>query len=126
MEKSTHHVLGKALRQTDVVTLLDKISHGEGILVGVTAGEALVGHVEEGKVALGLDGIADLLPLLDGGVDTGRVVGAGMEEEHASLGGGLDVCQHALEVQADGLLVVVAVLLNLETRIAEDGLVVSP
>lgn len=108
------------------MALLDKVSHGESILVGVATRKTLVRHIKKGKVALGLDGLADLLPLLLGGVDAGRVVGAGMEQKHAALGGGFDVGQHALEIQTDGLLVVVAVLLDLETRIAEDGLVVGP
>lgn len=108
------------------MALLDEVSHGEGILVGVTASEALVGHVEEGVVALLLDDVADLPPLLLGGVHTGGVVGAGVEQEDAALGGGLDVGDHALEVEPDRLLVVVPVLLDAEAGVAEHRLVVRP
>ncbi len=120
------HVLGEGLGQADVVALLDKVPDGEGVLVDVTAGEALVGHVEEGEVALGLDGRLDLLPLLGGGVDAGGVVGAGVEQESAAVGGLVDVGDHALEVEADGVLVVVGVLLDLQTRVLEHGGVVGP
>jgi hypothetical protein len=61
------------------VALLDEVARSESVLVSVTAGEALVGHVEEGKVALLLDDIADLTPLLLGGVNTGRVVSASVQ-----------------------------------------------
>lgn len=108
------------------MTLLDKVSNGKGILVGVTAGKALVGHVEEGKVVLLLDNLGDLLPLLRGGVDTSRVVGAGVEQEDAAQGSGLEVGNQTVKVKADGVLVVVAVGLDLEAGIAEDSLVVGP
>lgn len=108
------------------MALLDKVANGEGVLVNVATGEALIGHVEKGKVALLLGDLGELLPLLLRGVDTGRVVGAGVEEEDAALRGGLDVGDHALEVEADGVLVVVAVLLDLEAGVGEDGLVVGP
>ena len=108
------------------MALFDKMAHGEGVLVGVTASEALVGHVEESVVALLLDDVADLLPLLLGRVDAGGVVGAGVEEEDAALRGSLDVCEHTSEVKTDSVLVVVAVLFDGEAGIAEDGLVVGP
>ena len=53
--KSTHHVLGERLAEGDVVALLNKVADSKGVLVGVTAGETLVGHIEEGKVATLLD-----------------------------------------------------------------------
>lgn len=122
----THHVLGERLAEGNVVALLNEVTDSEGILVGVTAGKALVGHVEEGEVALLLDDIRDLLPLLLAGVNTSGVVGASVEEEDAAVGGSLDISNQTLKVEADGALVVVAVLLNLETGVVEDGLVVSP
>lgn len=120
------HVLGKRLGQAGVVALLDKVAQCKGILVGVTAGEALVGHVEEDIVVTSLDGSLDCLPLFGSGVDTGRVVGAGVEEEHAALGSGVDVVDHTVKVQTNRVLVVVAVLLDLQTRVLEDGSVVGP
>jgi hypothetical protein len=120
------HVLGERLAQSDVVALLNEVAGSEGILVSVTAGKALISHVEEGEVVLLFHDIADLAPLGLGRVDTGGVVGAGVEQDDALLGGGLDVGDQTLEVEADGLLVVVAVLSDLETGIREDGLVVGP
>lgn len=108
------------------MALLNEVAEREGILIGVARGEALVGHVEEGVVVALLDGIADLLPLLLGGVNTSRVVGASVEQDNAALGHLLDVCDHAIEVKANGVLVVVAVLLDLEAAVGEDGLVVCP
>lgn len=102
------------------------MAQSESILVSVTTGEALVSHVEEGKVSLSLDGLRDLLPLLLGGINTSGVVRASVEQEDAALGSGLDISDHALKVEADGLLVVVAVLLNLQTGVEEDSLVVRP
>ena len=73
-----------------------------------------------------LDGVADLLPLLLSGVNTRGVVCARVEQDNAALGHGLDVGNHAIEVKADGVLVVVAVLLDLKTAVGEDSLVVGP
>jgi hypothetical protein len=36
---------------THVVALLDEVTGSEGVLVGITTGKALVGHVEEGEVS---------------------------------------------------------------------------
>lgn len=41
------HVLGKGLRQQNVVALPDEVAHGPGIAVGVPAGKTLVRHVEK-------------------------------------------------------------------------------
>lgn len=41
------HVLGKGLRQQDVMALLDEVADGPGVTVNVSAGKALIGHVEE-------------------------------------------------------------------------------
>lgn len=90
------------------------MANGEGILVSVSTGEALVGHVEKGVVAVLLDNIAQSAPLVLGRVDTSGVVGASVEKDNAALWHVLNVLDHALEVKTDGILVVVAVLLNLE------------
>ena len=108
------------------MALLDEVAGSESILVSVTAGKALVGHVEESKVALLLHDIADLAPLVLGGVNTSRVVGTGVQENDAAVRSSLDILDQTLEVQTDGVLVVVAVLLDLEARVLEDGIVVSP
>lgn len=108
------------------MALLDKVAQGKGVLVNVARREALVRHVEEGEVAGLLDGLGDLPPLLLRGVHASGVVRAGVEQEDAPLGRLLDVLHHALKVQADGLLVVVPVLLDGEAGLGEDGVVVGP
>ena len=122
----THHVLCERLGKAGTETLLDEVTEGKGVLVGVARSEALVGHVEEGVVVALLDGVGDLHPLLLSRVDTGGVVGAGVEQDNAALGHGLDVGDHAIEVEANGVLVVVPVLLDLEARVLEDSGVVRP
>ena len=68
------------------MTLLDKMTDGEGILGGVSRGEALVGHVKEGEELSLLDEVRDFFPLSRGGVDTGGVVSAGVQENDSTLG----------------------------------------
>ena len=120
------HVLRKRLAKDELVAFLNEKADRVGILVGVAGSEALVGHVEEGEVALFLDHRGDLLPLLGGRVDTGRVVRAGVQEHDAVVRSSLEIGDHAIEVKTDGLLVVVLVLLDLETGVGEDSLVVGP
>lgn len=122
----SYHVLGEGLGQARLVALFNEVAERESILVGVARGEALVGHVEEGVVVALLDSIADLLPLLLSRVNTSGVVCAGVEQDNAALGHGLDVGDHAIKVKADGVLVVVTVLLDLKTAVGEDSLVVGP
>jgi hypothetical protein len=121
-----YHVFGKTLRQANVVTLLDKVPDGESVLVSVSTSEALVGHVKERVVALLLHDIANLFPLLHGRVDSGRVVGASVQQDDAAFWCVLDVFDHTFKVQPDGVLVVVPVLYNLEPTVGEDGIVVCP
>lgn len=78
--------LGETLAESDLVALGDEVADGECITVDVSRGEALVGHVEEGEVALLLDDLGDLLPVLLGWVNTSRVVGTGMQEDNRALG----------------------------------------
>lgn len=108
------------------MALLNEVAGSESINVSVTAGEALVGHVEESKVTLLLHDIADLAPLVLGRVNTGGVVSTGVQQDDAAVRSSLDVLDQTLEVQTDGVLVVVAVLLDLEAGVLEDGAVVGP
>ena len=95
------------------MALLNEVSEGESVLVGVSRSESLVCHVEESIVLACLDGIADLLPLFRGWVNTGGVVGACVQQEHASFWSCSNVLDHALEIKTNGVLIVVSVLLNL-------------
>lgn len=67
------HVFRKALAEYDLVPLFDKVSDGKGVVVGVSGGEALVGHVKEREVLLLLDDIGQFLPLIVGRVHTSRL-----------------------------------------------------
>lgn len=120
------HVLGERLRQRQTVALLDEQPHRVRVLVRVTAREPLVRHVEERVMALLLEQLADLLPLLLCRVDSSRVVGARVQEDERVFGCGLEVGDQSVKVQSDRVLVVVFVLLDFETRVEEDGLVVGP
>lgn len=122
----TYHVLGEGLTQSNLMALLNKVAYSKGILVSVTTGEALVGHIKEGEMTLRLHNVGNLFPLFGSRIDTCRVVGASVEEEDAALGGSLDIANHALKVETNRILVIVAVLLNLEARVTEDSLVVGP
>ncbi len=123
---ASHHVLCEGLSKARAETLLDEVAESKGILVGVTRSKALVGHVEEGVVLAFLDSLSNLQPLFLSRINTSRVVGAGVEQDDAVLGHGLDVGDHAIEVEANGVLVVVPVLFDLEARVLEDSGVVRP
>jgi hypothetical protein len=66
--------LGETLAKQNVVSLLDKVPDGKGILQRITRGETLVSHVEERKVLLLLHQVRELFPLSFSGVNSGRVL----------------------------------------------------
>ena len=80
------HVFREGLGQSDLMTLLDEVADGEGVFGGVSRGETLVRHIEEGEEFLLLDEIRDFLPLGRGWVNTSGVVGAGVQENDSTLG----------------------------------------
>ena len=80
------HVLRKRLGQGDMVTLLNEVTNGKGVPGGVSGGEPLVRHVEEGEELLLLDKVGDFLPLGRCGINTSGVVGAGVQENDSTLG----------------------------------------
>lgn len=108
------------------MTLLNKVARRKSVLVGITRGETLVSHVKESKMLLLLDHITDLTPLVRSRVNTSGVMSTSMQQDNAALGSGLQVLDKTIKVQANGILVVVTVLANLEARVAEDGIVVGP
>lgn len=122
----TYHVLGETLAEGGKVSLLDEVAQGKGILVSVTTGKALVCHVEEWVVVTLLDSVTDGTPLLLGRVNTSWVVCASVQQDDAVLGHVLDVLDHTIKVKTNGVLVVVPVLLHLQSRVLEDGVVVCP
>ena len=126
------------------MTGFDKVSDSECITSGVTRSETLVSHIEEGEEFLLLDDIRDLSPLFGSGVDTSRVVCTSVEEndrvfrhclcyefnnaERVHCFGRLylEVLLQTSKVETNGLLVVVSVLLNFQSRVTENGGMVTP
>ncbi len=106
---ASYHVLGERLGKGDVVALLDKVSQRKSVLVDVAAGEALVGHVEEGEVALVLDGSLNRPSTGPrwGSTPVGLCAQAWNRKTLPS-GAALTSPEQALKVQPDGVLVVVA------------------
>ena len=49
-----------------------------------------------------------------------------MQEDNAAVRGGFDILNQTLEVQTDGVFVVVTVLLDLKAGVLEDSVVVGP
>ena len=80
------HILREGLGQSDLVTLLDEVTDGERVVCGVSGGETLIGHVEEGEELLFLDEVRNFLPLSRGGIHTSGVVGTGVQEDNSTLG----------------------------------------
>ena len=67
------------------MALLNEVANGECVASGVTGGEALVSHVEEGEGLLLLDDVRYLLPLLGRGVNTSGVVCTSVEKNDGLL-----------------------------------------
>lgn len=83
-------VLGKGLRHAELEALRDEVADRPGVVLKIAGRKALIGAVEEGEVLLGGDQFGELGPLRVGEIDTGGVVGTGMQENDAPLGGVLD------------------------------------
>ena len=77
-------------------------------------------------MALLLHHLANLLPLGLSGINARGVVSASMEKDDALRRGRLEIRNQTLKVKPNGVLIVVAVLLDLEAGILEDGTVVRP
>ena len=108
------------------MALLYEVAERESILVGITAGETLVGHVEQREVTAVANGSLNVLPLLNSGVNTGGVVRASVQQENRVLRSILDIRNQSLNVKTDGLLVVVTVSLHIKVAVVEDRAVVRP
>jgi len=119
-------VLGETLRYDELEPLLDEVADGGVVLHQVARREALVRAVEEGKVVLLSHDVGNLLPLVEGRVDTGGIVGASMEEDDGAILGLHEGLLHAIKVQALGLLMEVRVFGDGDGYIGEDLVVVDP
>lgn len=74
-------VLGEGLGNGEFEALLCEVADSPSVIVQIAGSEALVGAIEEGEMVAGAHGLGDFDPLLLCRVDTGRVVGAGVEDE---------------------------------------------
>lgn len=119
-------VLGEGLRNAQLESLLDEVADGPRVPHEVARGEALVGGVEEREVRFLAHHGGDLFPLVLGGVDAGRVMRAGVEQDDAAGRGGAEGVDHAVEVEALGFGGEVRVVGERETDIGEDLVVVGP
>ena len=80
------HVLREGLGESNLVTLLDEMTNGEGIFGSVSRGKALVCHVKEGEELFFLDNVRNFFPLGRGWIDTSGVMSAGVQEDDSTLG----------------------------------------
>lgn len=119
-------VLGEGLRDAELEALLDKVADGPCVAGQIARREALVGGVEEGELATLAHECGDLLPLLLRGVDTGRVVCAGVEEDDGAGRRCPQRGHHAVKVEALGLGGEVGVVGEGEADICEDLVVIGP
>lgn len=119
-------VLGERLGNAELESLLYEVTNSPGILVKRSRGESLVGTVEEGEELLLSHDVGDLLPLLVGGIDTGGVVSASVENKNAALVGITESIGEALKVETASSGVVVRVVGSGKSDVFEDLHVVSP
>jgi len=100
----------------------------DGPVVGAqrARSETLICAVEEGELLPLLHDGGNLFPLVLGRVDTGGIVRASVEEDDAAFGCGLEGAEHAVKVEALGLLAEVWVVLDWEVHVGEDLVVVCP
>lgn len=83
------------------MAIINEVSEGKCVLVHISGGEALVGHVEVREEVLFLDQGRHLLPLLGGGVHASGVVSVGVQEDDGTLGDVGNVLHGSDEVEAD-------------------------
>jgi len=120
-------VLGERLAGEELKATLHKVPHGPGIAIRIATGKALVGGIKEREELLLFKQISQFDPLLLGGVDTGGIVGTGVQDDHSTGWGLVQIGHHVLEVQLALVLVPVAVRLQgREAHIGEDLVVVLP
>lgn len=119
-------VLGVALSDHELETLLNKVADGPSISRQASRSKPLVCAVEEWEVLFPLHNLCNLLPLLLRRIDTRRVVRAGVEEDDTALWRRLECRGHTVKVQASGRLGEVRVGLRLKVDIGDDLVVVCP
>lgn len=119
-------VLGEGLGDQGAVALGNEVANGPDIALRVARGKSLVGHIEEDEVSLLLTDLRDLLPLLLGGINSSGVVSADVEQEDRASRSVINIRQHTVLIQTNGVGIVVTVRLNVKASILSDGDVITP
>jgi len=119
-------VLGERLEEDESVGVLGEESDGVSVLFEVSTGEALVGAIHADHVVLSLDHFEDLLPLVVGGVLSGRVVGASVQNDDLLLRCSVEILKHAVAVESSVRSVEISVGLHVETSLGSDSVVSRP
>ena len=114
------HDLGERLSNDHLESLVEEVPQANSILIEVARDEALIGGIEEWIELVCSANLSDLLPLVEGWINTSWVVSASVEEHHGSWSGILEVSNHAVEIETLGLLVEVSVLSNVEASRSKD------
>jgi len=104
----------------------DEFPDSPGIPVQITAGETLVGAVEEGVVTLLQHHVGDLTPLFPGRIDTGWIMSAGVEKKDGTIWSGGKIAEQLIEGKTNGLGIVVFVGEGIDSDVPEDSKMVYP
>lgn len=120
------HVLGKGLRENNVVSLLDKVTNSERVIVNISGSETLVSHIEEDKQVAFLHNVGDLLPLVTGWINSSWVVSTSVKQDCGSFRDLSNVSECSSFIKTTGGLVIIAVLLDIDSGKFEDWNMVSP
>lgn len=119
-------VLGKGLGHAKLEALRDEVADRPGVVLKISGRKTLIGAVKKGEVLLSGDQFGELGPLGVGEVNTGGVVGTGVQKDDASFGSLLDGGKHAGEVKAFGLRGEIGVGFHREVHVGKDLIVVGP
>ena len=117
--------LGKRGRHKEGQTGRYKFGNDGAVFCDAVA-EALIGHVQKGNQAPGLDRSDHLVPLSSGDVVAGRVMTAGVQDHDRARGRRVQCVEHALKVHPPGGGIVVGVGLDREAGVVEQRTVVFP
>lgn len=96
------HHFGEGLSDDHFSAVVDEVAEAERVFVEVAGGEAVVCGVEEGVELVLFTDFEDLFPLVFGGVDTGGVVSAGVEENSGAGGAFREIFEHAVDIETFG------------------------
>jgi len=114
-------VLGETLADQRWDAASDEFPDSPGIPVQITAGETLVGAVEEGVVTLLQHHVGDLTPLFPGRIDTGWIMSAGVEKKDGTIWSGGKIAEQLIEGKTNGLGIVVFVGEGIDSDVPEDS-----